>query len=93
VVTDDRGARIDARKLDGATQLEIGRGEDCEVRLPDTYVSTYHARIYNRDGAWYIEDLGSTNGTYLNQRKLTTPAELRAGDRVRLGKTTLELKR
>ena len=58
-----------------------------------TYASTSHARIFNRDGSWYIEDLGSTNGTYLNQRRVTTPSELRAGDRVRVGKTTLEFKK
>jgi pSer/pThr/pTyr-binding forkhead associated (FHA) protein len=40
-----------------------------------------------------VEDLGSTNGTYLNQRRVTSPAELRAGDRLRVGKTTLELRR
>jgi pSer/pThr/pTyr-binding forkhead associated (FHA) protein len=56
-------------------------------------VSTFHARIFNRDGSWFVEDLGSTNGTYLNQRRVTSPVELRTGDRVKLGKTTLELKR
>ena len=93
VVTDDRGGRMEPLKLDGTTPLEIGRAEACQVRLSDSYVSSFHARIFNRDGSWYIEDLGSTNGTYLNQRKLTSPAELQAGDHVRLGKTTLELRR
>ena len=65
----------------------------CQVQLDDTYASQFHARIYRRDGSWFVEDLGSTNGTYLNQRRLTAPAEVRAGDRLRIGKTTLELRR
>jgi pSer/pThr/pTyr-binding forkhead associated (FHA) protein len=56
-------------------------------------VSAAHARIFSRDGSWFVEDLGSTNGTYLNQRRVTTASELRAGDRLRVGKTTLELRR
>jgi len=85
------GKRIDTVRLTG--QLQIGRADACQIRLDDTYVSTFHARIFNRDGSWFLEDLGSTNGTYLNQRRVTSPVELRAGDRVKLGKTTLELKR
>ena len=75
----------------GTTQV-IARAEACQIRLGDTYISQFHARLFPRDGTWYIEDLGSTNGTYLNQRKLTGPSEVHAGDVVRLGKTTLELK-
>ena len=56
-------------------------------------MSSFHARIYRHDSGWYVEDLGSTNGTYLNQKRVTSPAELRAGDRVKIGKTTLELRR
>lgn len=92
VVTDDRGNKVDTQRLEDGP-LNIGRGDSCQIKLSDTYVSAAHARIYRSDGSWYIEDLGSTNGTYLNQRRVTTPSELRAGDRVRIGKTTLELKR
>ena len=91
VVTDERGAKIQTHRLDGT--VHVGRGESCHIRLADTYASASHARIFNREGSWYIEDLGSTNGTYLNQRRVTTPSELRAGDRVRVGKTTLEFRR
>jgi pSer/pThr/pTyr-binding forkhead associated (FHA) protein len=52
-----------------------------------------HARLSARDGAWYAEDLGSTNGTFLNDRRIQAPVEVHAGDVVRLGKTTLELAR
>jgi pSer/pThr/pTyr-binding forkhead associated (FHA) protein len=91
VVLDERGSKVETIPLNGT--LQVGRAEACQVRVPDTYASSFHARIYNRDGSWYVEDLGSTNGTYLNQRRITSPAELRAGDRVRIGKTTLEFKR
>ena len=91
VVMDERGSKLQNQRLDGP--VNIGRGESCQIRVSDTYVSAAHARIFNRDGTWYVEDLGSTNGTYLNQRRVTTASEVRAGDRVRIGKTTLELRR
>jgi pSer/pThr/pTyr-binding forkhead associated (FHA) protein len=91
VVIDERGSKAGTYKL-GKT-LQIGRGQSSDIRLTDTYVSTAHARITNRNGAWMVEDLGSTNGTYLNQRRVTAPAALAPGDRIRVGKTTLELRR
>jgi pSer/pThr/pTyr-binding forkhead associated (FHA) protein len=93
VVLDDRGQKVDTVRLDGGAAWQIGRAEACQIQLSDTYVSSFHARIFRRDGGWFVEDLGSTNGTYLNQRRLTAPSELRAGDKVKLGKTTLELRR
>jgi hypothetical protein len=92
VVLNQKGAKTASHSLDG-DQIQIGRAEACQVQLDDTYASQFHARIYRRDGSWFVEDLGSTNGTYLNQRRLTAPAEVRAGDRLRIGKTTLELRR
>jgi pSer/pThr/pTyr-binding forkhead associated (FHA) protein len=91
VVLDEHGSKVETIQLNGT--LQVGRAEACQIRLPDTYASSFHARIYSRDGSWYIEDLGSTNGTYLNQRRITAPAELRAGDKVKIGKTTLDLRR
>ncbi|GIU98811.1 MAG: hypothetical protein KatS3mg014_0427 [Actinomycetota bacterium] len=73
--------------------LEIGRAESCQVRLEDAYASLHHARLQQRDGVWTIEDLGSTNGTYVNDRRISAPVEVRAGDVVRIGKTVLELRR
>jgi len=91
VILDDRGSKVKTVTLDG--NLQIGRAEACQIRLEDTYISSFHARIFRRDDGWYVEDLGSTNGTYLNQRRVTSPAELRAGDRLKVGKMTLELRR
>ncbi len=75
-------------------ELTVGRAGGCGVSLPDdTFVSQIHARVYRRDGKLYVEDLGSTNGTYLNTKKLTTPAALRKGDRIQVGRTTLEVRK
>ena len=86
----------DGRKL-GSHQLretmQIGRADACHVRLEDRYASQFHARLFPRNGSWYVEDLGSTNGTYLNRQRLQGSSEVHAGDVVRIGKTTLELRR
>ncbi|HEU4354418.1 MAG TPA: FHA domain-containing protein [Actinomycetota bacterium] len=73
--------------------LEIGRAEACTVRLEDTYASQHHARLATRDGVWMLEDMGSTNGTFLNDRRVGAPVEVHAGDVVKIGKTVLELRR
>ncbi len=73
--------------------LEIGRAEACQVRLDDTYASQHHARLSAREGGWFLEDLGSTNGTYLNDRRVSAPVPVQPGDVVRIGKTVLELRR
>jgi len=78
-------------RLSGSAQ--IGRVDGCAIRLADTYVSQVHARLYGENGAWYVEDLGSTNGTFLNDRKVAQPVEVHAGDVVKVGKTVLELRR
>lgn len=75
-------------------ELTIGRSEQCHVHVDgDTYVSSVHARIFPRDASVMVEDLGSTNGTYLNRRRITAPAELQRGDRVKVGKTVLEMRK
>ncbi|MCA1833482.1 MAG: FHA domain-containing protein [Actinomycetota bacterium] len=91
VVKDDDGRKIGSHRL--SSTIQIGRAEACHIRLDDTYVSNFHARLYPKDGAWHVEDLGSTNGTYLNRQRVTGSVEIQAGDEVRVGKTTLELKR
>ncbi|MFY9588502.1 MAG: FHA domain-containing protein, partial [Actinomycetota bacterium] len=76
-----------------AEPLAIGRAESCQVILNDTYVSQMHARVYPKDGEWFVEDLGSTNGTYLNRAKVTQASPVGVGDEIRIGKTTLEVRR
>jgi hypothetical protein len=72
-------------------ELTVGRAGGCQITLDDTYVSQLHARVFRRDGQLYVEDLGSTNGTYLNRKKVTAPIAIRKGDRLQIGKTVMEL--
>jgi hypothetical protein len=73
--------------------LLIGRGNDAQIRLDDDYVSTRHARIAASGDQWFVEDLGSTNGTYLGSQRLTQPTALQTGSAIRIGKTVLELRK
>lgn len=77
----------------GDTTILIGRTASATLHVDDDYTSTRHARIYGQDGAWWVEDLGSTNGTFVNDERITEPTRLAAGSVVRLGKTILELRR
>lgn len=74
-------------------EVVIGRGDKCALKLDDTYVSTMHARIFSKGDAFMLEDLGSTNGTYVNRRRITAPVELQRGDQVKIGKTVMELRK
>lgn len=91
VVMDEHGRKVATHRLDGT--LQIGRSSACQIRPDDTYLSQIHARISPRGQGWVVEDLGSTNGTYLNKRKVAVPTGIAPGDRIRLGKTTLEVRR
>jgi FHA domain len=72
--------------------IMIGRADDSTLVLTDDYASSRHARLTPRDGDWYLEDLGSTNGTYLDRTKVSGPIHLPPGVPVRLPKTVLELR-
>jgi len=85
------GQKPRTTRLDGSTTL--GRAIECDIRLDDTYASQQHARIFDRNGSWYVEDLGSTNGTFVNEQRLVAPAMLTPGDKVRIGTTIVELRR
>jgi pSer/pThr/pTyr-binding forkhead associated (FHA) protein len=71
----------------------IGRGTDAAIRLDDDYVSTRHARIAASGDQWFVEDLGSTNGTYIGTVRITQPTTITLGTQVRIGKTILELRK
>jgi pSer/pThr/pTyr-binding forkhead associated (FHA) protein len=73
--------------------LLLGRGTDAALRLDDDYVSTRHARIATNGEQWFVEDLGSTNGTYLGSQRVTAPTPIAIGTPVRLGKTVVELRK
>lgn len=72
-------------------ELTVGRAAGCQVTLDDTYVSQLHARIFRRDGELFVEDLGSTNGTYLNRNKVGGPTPMKAGDHLQVGSVVMEL--
>ena len=74
-------------------QITMGRANDATLVLNDDYASTYHARIFPQDGQWFVEDLGSTNGTYLDRQKVIRPTPVPVGVPIRIGKTALELRR
>jgi pSer/pThr/pTyr-binding forkhead associated (FHA) protein len=76
-----------------AASMTVGRAPECEIRLDDTYASQQHARLYARNEHWFVEDLGSTNGTFVNDQRLAAPAMLQPGDKVRVGQTVMELRR
>src|SRR5690348_12626818 len=67
--------------------ITIGRADDSTITLTDDYVSTRHARLVQQEGAWLIEDLGSTNGTYLDRQRVTTATPVTVGQPIRIGKT------
>ncbi|MGW0765998.1 FHA domain-containing protein FhaB/FipA [Streptomyces sp. NPDC002676] len=74
--------------------ITLGRAHDSTIVLDDDYASSRHARIYpDRDGQWIVEDLGSTNGTYLDRSRLTTPTPIALGAPIRIGKTVIELRK
>ena len=73
--------------------VTLGRAQDSTIVLDDDYVSSRHARIYPRDGQWLVEDMGSTNGTYLERQKVSGPTPVKIGVPIRIGKTTVELRK
>jgi hypothetical protein len=74
-------------------QITLGRANDATLVLNDDYASSHHARIFPQDGQWIVEDLGSTNGTYLDRQKVIRPTPVPVGVPIRIGKTVLELRR
>jgi hypothetical protein len=77
----------------GSAAVLIGRAASCTLVLDDDYSSQRHARLYQQDGQWYIEDLGSTNGTFVGRDKVAEPTAVGPGMQLRVGQSTLELQR
>jgi hypothetical protein len=86
---DERGSVYD---VDG--EATLGRAGGCTIPLAaDTYVSQVHARVFERDGDLWAEDIGSTNGTFVNGTRITAPVRMRKGDRIQVGQTVMEATR
>lgn len=76
----------------GEAPITIGRAEDSTLVITDDFASARHARLVPRDGNWFVEDLGSTNGTYLNRGKVSGLTPVPLGEPIRIGRTSLELR-
>ncbi len=81
------GLRIPVRDV-----VVMGRSPDADVPLDDPYASEFHLRVSLRDGTMTLQDLGSTNGTYVNGRRVTAPVDLSRGDAIQVGKTVMEVR-
>ncbi len=77
----------------GDVPVTLGRADNSTLVLTDDYASNHHARLVPSDGRWMVEDMGSTNGTYLDRAKVTGPTPVPLGVPIRIGKTALELRR
>jgi len=77
----------------GASAILIGRAPSCTLVLDDDYSSSRHARVFPQDGQWYVEDLGSTNGTFVGRERIEAPTPVEVGAQLRVGQSTLELQR
>ncbi|WP_341359727.1 FHA domain-containing protein [Georgenia sp. M64] len=77
----------------GASSILVGRAAACTLVLDDDYSSNRHARFFPKDDGWWVEDLRSTNGTYVNGERLDQPVPLPVGTPVRIGQTLVELRR
>jgi len=81
------------RTYDLAEELTLGRAAGCGVRVEDAYTSSIHARLFERDGTLWVEDLGSTNGTWVNAERIGSPTRLGKGDLLQVGGTVFEVSR
>ncbi len=77
----------------GSTPVLIGRAPECTLVLDDDYASNRHARVFEREDEWMVEDLGSTNGTLVSGRRIEGAVPFRPGAAVRIGRTEIELRR
>jgi pSer/pThr/pTyr-binding forkhead associated (FHA) protein len=75
----------------GASAIVIGRAPDATIVLDDDFVSTHHARLTPNGNHWIVEDLGSTNGTWIDRTRVSTPTVFRPGTQLRIGRTSMEL--
>ena len=72
--------------------MVMGRSDETDVVLDDPYASEFHLRLVAQENGMMLHDLGSTNGTYVNGRRVTAPTQLRRGDTIQVGKTVMEIR-
>jgi pSer/pThr/pTyr-binding forkhead associated (FHA) protein len=88
-----QGARAGTTLDLAGTEIVMGRGNDVTLPLGDDYSSGRHARLFSQNGQWFVEDLGSTNGTFLGRAKVSRPEPVPVGVPIRIGKTVIELRK
>ncbi|MGI8817338.1 MAG: FHA domain-containing protein FhaB/FipA [Pseudonocardia sp.] len=86
------GALAGTRVSLDSKPITLGRADDSTLVLDDDYASTRHAKLSLQGEEWYVEDLGSTNGTYLDRAKVSGPTRVPMGVPIRIGKTVIELR-
>jgi hypothetical protein len=87
LIVEEGGGLSRGERFDLFGGVSLGRSPDADIRLDDRYASGIHARVFGRSGAYFVEDMNSTNGTLLNSQELHGEAELTPGDRIRIGDT------
>ena len=87
----DRAGELRGQIYDLADEITVGRAAGCGVRVEDAYTSNLHARLFRRDGSVWVEDLGSTNGTWVNAERIDGPTRLGRGDLLQVGGTVFEM--
>ena len=88
----ERGGGLERdQRFDLIGDISISRSKEADMRIEDRYASSIHARVFSREGRFYVEDMNSTNGTLLNGATLQGEAELIDGDTVQIGDTTFRL--
>lgn len=88
-----QGARAGTTLDLAGSEIVMGRGNDVTLPLGDDYSSGRHARLFSQNGQWFVEDLGSTNGTFLGRAKVSRPEPVPVGVPIRIGKTVIELRK
>ncbi|MFL5899469.1 MAG: FHA domain-containing protein [Solirubrobacterales bacterium] len=91
LIAERGGALEQGRRFDLIGGLSIGRSKEADIRIDDRYASSLHARVFSREGRFYVEDMNSTNGTLLNGATLHGEAELIDNDSVQIGDTVFRL--
>lgn len=87
------GDSLKGKSFELGDELIIGRADKCHIKIEDPYASQVHARVYPKGDSFMVEDLGSTNGTYVNRRRISSALGLQRGDQIKIGKTVMELRK